>query len=180
MNIPSIINRRSIRKFQNTPIEDEKLHAVLEAARWAPSGNNKQPARFIVVKSEEIRHALCQADHNQTWMMTAPVFIVAVADMTARVSADKSHPIDEQSPDWELKRVIRDTAVAIGYLLLEAVNQGLGTCWTGFYTQSDVRPILGLPEDKFVVGIIPIGYPAENPEPRSCRPLNELVRYEKW
>jgi len=56
-----------------------------------------------------------------------------------------------------LKRVIRDTAVAIGYLLLEAVNQGLGTCWTGFYTQSDVRPILGLPEDKFVVGIIPIG-----------------------
>lgn len=180
MNLPVILNRRSIRKFQNTPVEAEKITAVLEAARWAPSGNNMQPARFIVVRDRDSRYALCQADNNQAWMMSAPVFIVVVADLLARVAPDHAPRIDEHSSEWEAKRVIRDAAIAAGYLLLEVENQGLGACWTGFFEQENVRPILGLPEDKFVVAIIPVGYPAESPNPRMRKSLDEIVRYEKW
>lgn len=180
MIIPAITNRRSIRKFEDKPVEAEKIHAVLEAARWAPSGNNLQPARFVVVRDQDTRYALCQADHSQAWMMSAPVFIVVVADLLARIAPVATYKVDELSPQWEVKRIIRDTATATGYLLLEVENQGLGACWTGFFSQEDVRPILGLPEDKFVVAIIPIGYPAESPNPRMRKSLDEIVRYEKW
>lgn len=68
-----------------------------------------------------------QACHRQTWMMTAPAFIVAVADMAARSEADLPIYIDENSPHWELKRAIRDTAIAVENMLLEADAQGLDT-----------------------------------------------------
>ncbi len=180
MIIPAILNRRSIRKFQDVPVEPEKINAILEAANWAPSGNNMQPARFIVVRDRDTRYALSQADNNQVWMITAPVIIVAVADLMARVAPENTYKVDEQSPEWEVKRIIRDTAMATGYLLLEVENQGLGACWTGFFSQEDVRPILNLPDDKFVIAIIPVGYPAESPNPRPRKSLNEIVRYEKW
>lgn len=178
--IESIQHRKSVRKFTSDPIAPEKLQSVLEAARLAPSGNNKQPWIFIVVQSEQQRQAVMQACHMQTWMMTAPVFIVAVADMAARSDADLPIFIDENSPYWELKRAIRDTAIATENIMLEADAQGLGTCWVGFFVQSEIRPVLGIPNTKFVLGVIPIGYPAEQPPARPRKALSEIVRYEKW
>lgn len=178
--IESIQHRRSIRKYTSDPIKPEKLQSVLEAGRLAPSGNNKQPWTFIVVQSEQQRQAVMQACHRQTWMMTAPAFIVAVADMAARSEADLPIYIDENSPHWELKRAIRDTAIAVENILLEADAQGLGTCWVGFFVQSEIRPVLGIPDNKFVLAVIPIGYPAEQPPARPRKPLAAIVRYEKW
>ena len=178
--IESIRHRRSIRKFTSDPIDPEKLEAVLEAARLAPSGNNKQPWTFIVVQSEQQRLAVMEACHRQTWMITAPAFIVAVADISARVETKPGLYLDENSPDWELKRAIRDTAIATENILLEADAQGLGTCWVGFFVQSEIRPVLGIPNTRFVLGVIPIGYPAERPPARPRKPLSEIVRYEKW
>ncbi len=178
--IPSIQHRRSIRKFTSEPIEPEKLLSVLEAGRQAPSGNNKQPWTFIVVQSEQQRQAVMEVSHNQTWMMTAPTFIVAVADIAARVETERGLYLDETSPHWELKRAIRDTAIAIENMLLEADAQGLGTCWVGFFVQAEIRPVLGIPDDKFVVAVIPIGYPAEQPAARPRKPLADIVRYERW
>ena len=178
--IESIQHRRSIRKYTSDTIEPEKLQSVLEAGRLAPSGNNKQPWSFIVVQSEQQRQAVMEACHNQTWMMTAPLFIVAVADMAARSEADLPIFIDENSPHWELKRAIRDTAIATENIMLEADAQGLGTCWVGFFVQSEIRPVLGIPNTRFVLGVIPIGYPAERPPARPRKPLSEIVRYDKW
>ena len=180
MIIPAILNRRSIRKFHNKPVEPEKIKAILEAASWAPSGNNMQPARFIVVRDDDLRYELSQADNNQAWMMAAPVFIVAVADLLARVAPEYTYTVEEDSPEWEVKKVIRDTAIATGYWLLEVENQGLGACWTGAFAQEDVRRILGLPHDKFVLAIIPVGYADESPNPRNRKSLDQIVRYEKW
>lgn len=178
--IESIQHRRSIRKFTSEPIEPDKLQSVLEAARLAPSGNNKQPWTFIVVQSEQQCQAVMEACHRQTWMMTAPAFIVAVADMAGRVATEPGLYLDENSPHWELKRAIRDTAIATENMLLEADAQGLGTCWVGFFVQSEIRPVLGIPDDKFVLAVIPIGYPAEQPLARPRKPLSEIVRYERW
>ena len=121
-----------------------------------------------------------EACHKQTWMMTAPTFTVAVADMAARGETEQGLYLDETSPHWELKRAIRDTAIAVENMLLEADAQGLGTCWVGFFVQSEIRPVLGIPGDKFVLAVIPIGYPAEQPPARPRKPLSEIVRYEKW
>ena len=178
--IEAIQHRRSIRKYTSDPIEPEKLQSVLEAGRLAPSGNNKQPWMFIVVESEQQRQTVMEASHNQTWMMTAPVFIVAVADMAARSDVNPAIYLDENSPHWELKRAIRDTAIAIENMLLEADAQGLGTCWVGFFVQSEIRPVLGIPNNKFVLAVIPIGYPAEQPPARPRKPLTDIVRYEHW
>lgn len=178
--IESIKHRRSVRKYTSDPIESEKLQSVLEAARLAPSGNNKQPWTFIVVQSAQQRQAVMEACHRQTWMMTAPAFIVAVADMASRVETEPGLFLDENSPHWELKRAIRDTAIATENMLLEADAQGLGTCWVGFFVQSEIRPVLGIPDDKFVLAVIPIGYPAEQPLARPRKPISEIVRYEKW
>ena len=121
--IESIQHRRRVRKYMFNSVEPEKLQSVLEASRLAPSGNNKQPWTFIVVQSEQQRQAVMEACHNQTWMMTAPAFIVAVADMTARVKTKPGLYIDESSPQRELKYAIRDTAITIENMLLEADAQ---------------------------------------------------------
>ena len=78
------------------------------------------------------------------------------------------------------EKAIRDTAIAMGYMVLEAKAQGLDTCWTGWYEQEDVKRILEIPEDKYVCGILTLGYGAEKPEERPRKPLEEIVRFGKW
>ncbi len=149
--IEAIKHRRSVRKFQAKPIEDEKLNEILEAARLAPSGNNKQPWFFIVIKNELSKQEVAVATNNQSWIASAPVVIVAVADMCARSQDYAGLFVDEETSSFDVKRIIRDTTIAVTHILLEVDNQGLGACWCGAFTQEGIRPVLGIPEDKFVV-----------------------------
>ncbi len=178
--LEQIGNRRSIRKYLDKKVEKEKLIQILESARLAPSGSNTQPWMFVVVESEEIKEKLSNVDHHQQWMMTAPVFIVCVADIRCRISEGISVRLDENSPEPELKQIIRDTAIAMEHILLEAEHLGLATCWTAWFEQDAVRPILNIPEDKYVCGIITLGYGDEAPKQRPRKELEEIVRYEKW
>lgn len=175
-----IENRRSIRKYQNKTLEREKLFQVLESARLAPSGSNTQPWSFIIVESEETKEKLASVDHDQKWMLTAPVFIVCVADIRSRIPHNINIKLDEYSPEPELKQIIRDTAIAIEHILLEAENLGLAACWTGWYEQASVRSILNIPEDKYVCGIITLGYGDEAPAQRPRKSMDEIIRYERW
>ena len=113
-------------------------------------------------------------------MLKAPVFIVCVADITCRLEDTKDLYLDENSPEPELKQIIRDTSVAIEHILLEAEHVGLSACWTAWFNQADIRPILNIPNDKYVCGIIPLGYGDEAPAGRPRRKLEDMVRYEKW
>ena len=178
--LKEIESRRSIRKYLGRKVEAEKLSQILESARLAPSGNNTQPWTFIIVESEDTKEKLVLADHNQTWMMTAPIFIVCVADVRCRIPMDTEVRLDENSSEPELKKIIRDTAIATEHLLLEAEHVGLATCWTGWFEQKAVRPILNIPDDKYVCGIITLGYGDEAPKQRPRKKLEEMVRYEKW
>lgn len=178
--IKEIEMRRSIRKYSNRPIEDEKINALLESARLAPSGNNTQPWHYIIVKSEEMRQKVVEASHNQKWMLTAPVFIVCVADVRCRIKEDIDVYLDDNSPQDEVKRIIRDTSISVGYMLLEANSLGLGVCWVAEFTQEEIRPVLGIPSDKYVVGVITVGYPDENPKARPRKKLEDIVHFECW
>ncbi len=178
--IEAVRTRRSVRKFTGRNVEDEVVLQLLESARVAPSGHNTQPWRFIVVRSPEAKRALAKAAHGQSWMEAAPVFIVCVADVRCRIQDEPGLEVNETSPQFALKQVIRDTAIAVEHAVLEAESLGLGTCWVAWYEQKDVRPILGIPPDRFVVAILPLGYPAETPGERPRKKLDEIVMFEKW
>ncbi len=179
MIIKAIDARRSIRKYKNQEVEEEKINELLESARLAPSGSNTQPSHFIVVRSNENREKIARVSHNQKWMLTAPVHIVCIADLGCRIK--ESHfSINENSPQEEVKQIIRDTSIAIEHIALQAVELGLGTCWVAWYTQEEFRPILNIPEDKYVVCVLTVGYPDEAPNYRPRKLLKEIVHYEKW
>ncbi|ERI91010.1 nitroreductase family protein [Clostridiales bacterium oral taxon 876 str. F0540] len=180
MMIKEIEIRRSIRKYIDKQVENEKITEVLEGGRLAPSGNNTQPWHYIIVKSTEMRKRISEISNNQKWMMTAPVFIVCTADVRCRIKGDGDIYLDEDSSQDEVKRIIRDTSISVGYMLLQASNLGLGTCWVGDFVQSDIRSALNIPSDKYVVGVITIGYPDEAPKARPRKKLEDIVHYECW
>lgn len=178
--LKQIEERRSTRKYIDKPVEDAKIMQILESARLAPSGSNTQPWHFIIVKSEENKRKLAEASHKQEWMLSAPVFIVCVADISTRLNDSTGVILDENSPFQELKMIIRDTSIAVEHMALEAENQGLGTCWVAWFTQEQIRPILNIPSDKYVVSILTLGYAGELPKARPRKKLEDIVHNEKW
>lgn len=179
MNVKDAIERRrSIRKYTPEPVDPAAVRELLDAARRAASGNNTQPWRFIVIEEASARETLARVCHDQRWMATAPVHIAVCADLGSRT--DAVIQFDEETPGMDAKRVIRDTAIAVDHLMLRAVELGLGTCWIGWYTQEDIKPLLGVPSNVFVLGIIVVGHPGEDPQPRSRRDLEELAFQGTW
>jgi nitroreductase len=175
-----IENRRSIRKYKNLEVEETKMHQLLESARLAPSGNNTQPWHFIVIDDRTLISRIAEAANGQKWINTAPVIIACIADIGTRINDTLDLHLNENSELFELKQIIRDTAIAVEHIVLEAVHQGLGTCWVSWYKQEDLRPILGIPEDKFVVTVLTVGYPDENPKLRPRKDISRIYHRNSW
>ncbi|MEL7654619.1 MAG: nitroreductase family protein [Bacillota bacterium] len=178
--LKEIKTRRSIRKYADKPVDDEIIMQLLESARIAPSGSNTQPWHFIVVRSESTRQRLAEISHNQNWMVSAPVYIVCVADIRSRIDKNVEISLNENSPQLELKQIIRDTSIAIEHIVLEAENLGLGTCWVAWFEQEEIRPVLNIPEDKYVVSILTVGYQEEQPKARPRKKIEEIIHHELW
>ena len=174
-----IMNRRSIRKYTDEAVADEDLQQILESARLAPSGMNTQPARFLVVRDETMKRKIAQIDHAQDWMTAAPVFLVCAVDIACR-KPEYQGPLDETDGLFELKQIIRDGAIAIEHIALEAEHLGLGTCWTGWFDQAQMRAAVEAPQGYFIVAVLTLGHPAETPVARPRKPLAEIVSYEQW
>jgi len=164
----AIKTRRSIRGYIDKPVEDEKLNAVLEAGRLAPSARNLQEWKYVVVKDKYLREKLVDAANGQHFIGQAPVVIVACATKT-----------DHVMPCGELSYPI-DLAISIDHITLEATEQGLGTCWIGAFKQDEVKKLLGIPENVRVVVLLPMGYPDSTPAPRPRKNIDEIVSYDKW
>jgi Nitroreductase len=172
--------RRSIRKYRKQKIEENKIAALIESARLAPSGSNTQPWQFILIDDENVIEKVARAAHNQQWMRTAPLLIACVADSKVRIPDSDGLQLAEESPQFELKQILRDTAIAVEHIVLEAVHQGLGTCWVCWFTEDEMRPLLGIPEDKFLVTILTVGYADEAPSPRPRKTAEEIVMRNRW
>ncbi len=175
-----IKSRKSVRSYNEKPVDDEQINVLLESARLAPSGSNTQPWHFVVVKSKEMREKIAAADHNQAWMAKAPVHIVCVADIRSRIEDNTEIILDENSPMEELKQSIRDTAIAAEHIILEAEELGLAACWTAWFTQNDIRPVLQIPSDKYVVCVITVGHSDVTPKPVPRKSIKEIIHFEKW
>lgn len=161
-------SRHSVRAYQSRPVEQDTLDRILEAVRLAPSGSNRQPWRFVVVRDADVRRRLVAACADQQFIAQAPVVIAGVGLLPDRVML------------CEVPGDPVDVAIALEHLALAAAAEGLGTCWIGAFHQDRVRDVLGIPESAKVIGVMTLGYPAVGPRPKSRKPISEIVCYERW
>ncbi len=166
--IQVIRDRRSVRSYVNKPVERDKIERLLEAARLAPSASNRQEWRFVVVTDPKRRRALAEAAVHQEFVGTAPVVIAACAEHDGHVMTcgQLCYPID--------------VAIAVDHMTLQAVAEGLGTCWIGAFYEDQVKKVLDIPPEIRIVELLTLGYAAASPGPRSRLPLEQIVRWETW
>ena len=165
--LTAIRKRRSIRRYLDTPVEDEKLQQVLEAARLAPSARNRQEWKFVVVRDQAVKDKLAESTKHK-FIATAPIIIAGVG-----LTPDSVMRCDVPTDAVDL-------AIAMANITLAATSLGLGTCWIGGFEQDLAREALGVPEKYKIVELLSLGYPAEQPEERSRKELSEIVCYDRF
>lgn len=150
----AIKTRRSVRKYQRTPVPQDKLLRIWEAVRWAPSACNLQPWKFLVVNSPDKRAKL--KGILQDWALEAPVLIIALGNRENAWRRDNEsiHPVD--------------VAIAVEHLVLAATAEGLGTCWICAFDRKRLSAALNIKPEWDPVAVIPLGYSADD-SPRSTR-----------
>jgi nitroreductase len=164
--IELVKQRRSIRKYKDDKVPEEKLKIIFDAARLAPSWLNKQCWSFVVVEDPQIKKKLAEIA-GQTWLSSAPIIIVGCGDPD--VSGKKG--------DQEYYMV--DVGIAMEHLILAATEQGLGTCWIGSFEEEKVKEILGVPGGMRVVAMTPLGFPDEQPKAKPRKPIRKIFFHNK-
>jgi len=163
-----IKSRYSVRAYRPDPVEDDKLQNVLEAARLAPTADNRQPFQLIVVHTRG-REAELRQIYNREWFTQAPLLICACGvPRLSWVRRDQRRYLDV------------DVAIVMDHLILAATDLGLGTCWIAAFNAEAARRILRIPPEVEPLIFTPLGYPADTPPEKVRKPLTELVRYEHW
>ena len=169
MDVFTAINQRSsVRAYKDTDVEEDKLRKILEAARLSPSASNRQEWKFIVVRNKEVRRKLAKAAFGQSFIGEAPVVIVACA------TESKSFMACGQ-PTYTV-----DVSIACSFMILQAYELGLGTCWIGAFKEDEVKKILKVPESVRVVAMTPLGYSNQPPSQKSRKGLDQIVCFEKY
>jgi nitroreductase len=168
-NIDFILKRRSIRKFEQRPVEEEKIITLLRAGMAAPSAMNSQPWEFVVVTDEPLLASMRAV--MEYGKMVSPLVIVPLG--SPRVA---SNPAGETF--WP-----QDCVAAVENILIAAANIGLGAVWVGVYPRTRrmdaLRGILNIPADVFPLALLYIGYPAEQ-KPANSKYKAERVHRQKY
>jgi len=165
--LDAIRTRKSVRNYLNQTVEEDKLLAILEAGRLAPSASNRQEWRFIIVRNQEVKKKLAKAATNQSFVAEASIVIVACAETDEHVMrcGQMCYPID--------------VAIALDHMTLAAVELGLGTCWIGAFYENEVKQILGIPAEIKVVALMPLGYPIDSSTTNKIRlSLNQIAKID--
>ena len=158
--LETIRNRRSVRNYTGDPIPREDLEAIIDAGRLAATGGNRQPWDFIVVTQREMIDRLTVAAR---WMDKAGAIVAVVMDPSSR---------------WWLE----DGSAATENILLACTALGYGSCWLEGYTlprEEEFKALLGIPNEKRLLTLIPIGVPAEWPT-KEKKSLEEVIHWEKY
>ena len=175
----AIKNRRSIRRYKTTPVDDKTIEQVLEAARWAPSWANTQCWRFIVVRDDSVKAELASTltPYNPAAdaIRNAPVTIVVCAELK-KSGCYRGQPVTDKGEYW----FMFDVALAMQNLTLAAHALGLGTVHVGAFNAGKADSILGVPEGFCVVEMTPLGYPDQEGHTPSRRELPEIVFHDKF
>lgn len=162
--------RRSIRSYLPTKVADDKLVRVLTAGQLAPSGKNAQAWKFIVSREAELKAALVGACKGQKFIAEADIVLTVCVDQTACYQDHGAY----------MTSFAVDGAIAMQQMMLAAVVEELGTCWIGAFSEEGVRELLNVPEPYRIIGLTPLGYPANAGKDRGRKELAQLIKWEKW
>ena len=170
--------RRSVRVYADRPVEREKLVTCVEAARLAPSAENVEPWRFVIIDDPELKEKVAAEAFSgiyrpTRWAAKAPalVAILAKLDILAnRIGAQV------QGTHYYLI----DIGIAGEHFVLQAQELGLGTCWIGWFNEKKARKALGIPRSYRLVCFISVGYPAKSSlKPKKRRSLEEILFFNR-
>ncbi len=171
MTFLDLVRRRySARAYRPDPVPDDLLAAVLEAGRLAPTAANRQPFRIIVVRTRG-RESELRRIYDRDWFVQAPLVLCVCA---VRAEAWRRTRYDGRS------HADVDAAIVMDHLILAAADLGLGTCWIAAFDPGAAREVLAVPDEAEPMFFTPLGYPADALRPKERRPLEELVRHERW
>ncbi|HRN49711.1 MAG TPA: nitroreductase family protein [Anaerolineales bacterium] len=188
-------SRRSARRFLPQPVLGAALQRMLETATYAPNAHNRQPWRFVILESSESRTALATA-MGQEFAAALQAEGLSAADIEAQLarSAARLHEApaavllcldtsvldtyaDPARTQGELHMAMQSVALAGGQLLLAAQTEGLGGVWVcaPLLAQAAAQQALGLPESWLAQGVLYLGYPAGEPQPRPRQAVDEIT-----
>lgn len=165
--------RRSVRKFDpSQQVAEEIVQELLDAARLAPSWQNLQCWRFIVIRDQEKKKQLAESLHEGNpavkAMEDAPIVIMVCGD------PESSGKIDGK------EYYLLDAGLALQQLMLAAHARGLGTCWVAWFDEAKARGACRVPEEYKIVAMTPLGFPAKEPKPRPRMEVGEIVYQDEW
>ena len=170
MEFTSLIRERfSVRDYADKPIEEEKLQAILEAGRIAPTAANKQPQRVYVICSPE---GLEKIRSITRCAFNAPAVLLFTYDEEEQWKS----PLEPGFTSGH-----QDVSIVATHMMLAAWDLGIGSCWVNFFPNSETVKAFGLPETEKAVLLLPIGYPAEGAKPAPMhskkKDMDQLVKY---
>ena len=161
--------RHSVRKYSSRKVENEKLQKILESIRLTPSRYNDQNIRVIVVRNPDMKKEICRRAETQPMVEQADVLLVFCA-------IDKT---DFVMPCGQYGYVV-DMALAMGFSLVEAAEQGLDTCIVCAFQEAAVKELLNIPGTSRVVSMVVLGYGTDDSPCRQKKTLEEIVSYERF
>ena len=166
----AIETRRSIRKYLPKPVSEELIYELIDAARLAPSGNNAQPGKYLIVNDDKTKNVLKKNEvFTQSFVYTAPTIIFCCANPNAY---KKNITGIDNSNDM---RAIRDLTIASQNIVLRATELGLGTCYVGWVDENKSKELLSIPKDYILPYVITVGYANETPNARPRKTIDEIL-----
>ncbi len=173
MEFYEVVNtRRSVRTYKPDPIPDDVMRRILDAARVAPSGSNRQPWRYVLVKNPDVRKKVANLCGGQTWIASAPLVVVACG---LDIHYDRGGYMGPMS-------FLLDSAIGLTHLMLAARVEGVGCCWIGLFDNDAIRDLLDIPPDWNVAAVMPMGYPKEpvwGPTAKR-KTIEEITSVDQW
>ncbi|MBW1659006.1 MAG: nitroreductase family protein [Deltaproteobacteria bacterium] len=171
--LEAIKTRRTVRKLGSEPISDDQLNTILEAIRWTPSWANMQPWEVIVVKDQAVKERLAETlpkgNPALKAMVNAPI-VLAICGIKGKSGFYRGE-VSTDKGDW----FMFDVGAATYSASLAAHELGLGSVIVGLFDAPKAEKILGVPDDKAVVVLLPIGVPEEIPSAPKRKELSEFV-----
>ncbi len=162
-----VVQRESTRKYLDKPVEQEKIEAIMEACRLAPSACNSQPWRFVVATDPEVRDRLASASYGpllrfNKFAREAPVIAAIIGEKPNWLSRIGGNVKDK---DFYLM----DIGIVAQHFCLQATDLGLGSCMLGWFDEPAARKILKVPDNKRILLLITLGYPANEKNRKKIR-----------
>jgi len=166
MIIKEIINRRSVREYQDREVSEKDIAEIIKAGQFAPTARHNQAVEFIVIRDQKTKDEIFEIV-GQEFVKMAKILIIPITDTT------------------QTNCPVQDLSVASENMFLQATALGLGTVWKNLKTElgeeEKIKKLLGIPNQYTVINLIPVGYPKEKPVPHTDQDFDhKKIHEEKW